>query len=79
MDSSKYILRKTIEAYLNTFDYITFEKIISKQSIFVSDWTTNMLFSKMQKKKKKLRVIGYDTVSHQMYEPSLPKVHMPKI
>ena len=44
------IPRKTIEGYLNSFDYITFEKIISKQSIFVSDKTTNMQFSKIQKK-----------------------------
>ena len=32
-------LRKTIEGYLNYFDFITFEKIISNQSIFVSDRT----------------------------------------
>ena len=25
-----------------------------------------------------LRVIGYDTVTHQMYQPSLPKVHKQK-
>ena len=30
------ILRKTIVGYKNLFDYITFEKIISKQFIFVS-------------------------------------------
>ena len=53
------------------FQYITFEKIISKQSFFVSDRTTNMQFRKMQK----IRVIGYDTVPHQMYQPSLHKVH----
>ena len=45
-DSS--IPRKTIEGYQNSFDYITFEKIISKKSIFVFDRTTNLQFSKMQ-------------------------------
>ena len=44
------ILRKTIEGYLNYFDYITFEKIFSKQSIFVSDRTNNMQFSNSQNK-----------------------------
>ena len=43
-----YILRKTIEGYYNSFDFITFEEIISHQSIFVSDGTTNMQCSKMQ-------------------------------
>ena len=47
---SRNILRKTIEGYYNSFDYITFEKIISKHIIFVSDRTTNMKFSKMQNK-----------------------------
>ena len=42
------ILRKTIEGYLNSFDYITVEKIISIQGIFVSDRTINMQFSMMQ-------------------------------
>ena len=37
-----YILRKTIEGYKTSFDYITFEKIIPKQSIFASDRNTNM-------------------------------------
>ena len=32
----------------NYFDFIIFEKIISKQSNFVSDRTTNMQFSIMQ-------------------------------
>ena len=44
-----YILRKTIEGYQNSFDYLTFEKIISKQSIFVFDRTTNMQFLKNAK------------------------------
>ena len=44
------ILRKTIDEYYDSFDYITFEKIISKQSIFVYDRNTNMQFSKMQNK-----------------------------
>ena len=44
------ILRKTIEVYSNSFDYITVEKIISIQGIFVSDRTTNMPFSRMQNK-----------------------------
>ena len=48
-------LRKTIEG--NYFGYITFEKIISIQGIFVSDRTTNM---------HKFN-IGNDTVPHQMY------------
>ena len=42
------ILRKTIEGYQNNFDFVTFEKIISNQSIFVSDRTTNMQISEMQ-------------------------------
>ena len=45
------LLRKTIEGYQNYFDYITVEKIISIQGIFVSDRTTNKLqFSRMQNK-----------------------------
>ena len=47
---SKNILRKAIEGYSNSFDYITVEKIISMQGIFVSDRTTNMQFSRMQNK-----------------------------
>ena len=43
------ILRKTIEGYSNSFDFFTFEKIISTQTIFVSDKTTNMQFSKKGK------------------------------
>ena len=30
-------------------------------------------------KQNNLRVIGYDTVPHQMYQPSLPKVHKQSI
>ena len=63
------IHRETIEGYYNSFAFITFEKLISKQS-FVSDRTTDILFSKIH-----LRVIGYDTEGHQIYQPSLPKVH----
>ena len=48
--SAQYILRKTIEGYQNSFYYITYEKLISKQSNFVSDRTTNMQFSKMENK-----------------------------
>ena len=44
------ILRKTIEGYLNSFDNIIFDEIIFKQSIFVSNRTNNMHFSKMQNK-----------------------------
>ena len=36
-----------------------------------------MQFTKMQIEIS--RVIGYDTVLHQMYQPSLPKVHKQKI
>ena len=36
-----------------------------------------MQFTKM--KNFNSRVIGIDTVLHQMYSPSLPKVHMQKI
>ena len=43
-------LIKIIERYQNSFGYITVEKIISKQSIFVSVRTTNMQFSKMKNK-----------------------------
>ena len=35
-----------------------------------------MQFTKM--KNWKSRVIGYDTVLHQMYQPPLPKVHKQK-
>ena len=38
----------TTERYYNSFDFITFEKIILNQSIFVSDITTNMQFSQMK-------------------------------
>ena len=44
------ILRKAIEGYLKSYDNIIFDKIGFKQSIFVSDRTTNMQFSKMQNK-----------------------------
>ena len=40
--------QKTFEGYLNSFDNIIFDKIIFKQSIFVSDRTNNIQFSKMQ-------------------------------
>ena len=40
--------QKTIEGYLNSFDNMIFDKIIFKQSIFVSDRTNNIQFSKMQ-------------------------------
>ena len=39
-----YILRKTIEGYLDSCDNIIFDKIIFKQSIFVSERTNNMQF-----------------------------------
>ena len=48
VDIAYHILRKIVEEYQNSFDYITFEKIISKQSTFVFDRTTNLLFSNMQ-------------------------------
>ena len=44
------ILRKTIEGYQNSFDYLTVEKIIYIQGIFVSDRTINIQFSRMQNK-----------------------------
>ena len=42
------ILRKTIEGYLNSFYFIAFEKIIFKQSNFISNRTITMQLSKMQ-------------------------------
>ena len=51
--------------------------IIFKQIIFVIDRIITMLFTKM--KNWNSRVIGYDTVLHQMYRPSPPKVHKQKI
>ena len=42
------LLRKTIEGYWNSFDFITIEKIIFKHSSFISDRTTTMQFTKMQ-------------------------------
>ena len=44
----QYLLGKTIEGYCNSFDYITFEKINYKLSIFVIDGTTDLQFIKMQ-------------------------------
>ena len=44
---------------------------------FVIDRIITMQFTKM--KYWNSRVIGYDTVLHQMYRPSLPKVHKQKI
>ena len=41
---------KSVQINMKHVSYITFEKIISKQSFFVSDRTTNMHFSKMQNK-----------------------------
>ena len=45
--SFETMLRKTIEGTQKSFDYIMFEKIISKQSMFVFDRTTNLQFRKM--------------------------------
>ena len=42
--------QKTIEGYSNSFDSITFEKIISIQGVFVYDKTRNMQFRRMQNK-----------------------------
>ena len=42
------ILRKTIEGYQNSFDFITFGNIIFKQIIFVIDRIITMQFTKMQ-------------------------------
>ena len=42
------ILRKTIERYQNSFDFITFGNIIFKQIIFVIDRFITMQFTKMQ-------------------------------
>ena len=42
------ILRKRIEGYWNSFDYITFGNIIFKQSKFVSERTITMQFTKLQ-------------------------------
>ena len=42
------ILRKTIEGYLSSFYFITFEKTFSNKSMFVSDRTTNMQCSRIQ-------------------------------
>ena len=42
------ILRKTIERYQSSFDYITLERIISKQNTFVSDRNTEMQSRKMK-------------------------------
>ena len=50
VESWHCILRKTIEGYQNSFDYITVQKIIYIQGIFVSDRTINMQFSRMQNK-----------------------------
>ena len=44
-----YILRKTIEGYENSFDFITFGNIIFKQIIFVIDIIITMKFTKMKK------------------------------
>ena len=43
-----YILRKTMEGYLNYFDHITFRNIFCKQSKFVSDRTIALQFTKLQ-------------------------------
>ena len=43
-----YILRKTIEGYSSSFDFITFANIIFKQIIFVIDRIITMQFTKMQ-------------------------------
>ena len=42
------ILRKTIEGYKNSFDFVTFGNIIFKQIIFVIDRIITMQFTKMQ-------------------------------
>ena len=47
---SLYAQKKTIEGYSDYFDYKTFEKQNSKQSIIVSDRTANVQFSKLQNK-----------------------------
>ena len=42
-----YLICVYLDVYSNSFDFITFEKIIAKQSKFVSDRTTKMQFSKI--------------------------------
>ena len=42
------ILRQTIKGYSNSFDFTTFEKIISKQNSFVLDRNNNLKLSKIQ-------------------------------
>ena len=60
--SPLYIPRKTIEGYLNYFDYITVMKIISIKGIFLSDRTINVQFSRMQNKMyRSLVTIHYHT------------------
>ena len=68
-DILRTILRKTIEGYLNYFDNIIFDKIRFKQSIFVSDRTTNMQFSKMQNKiyEPLVRIKCYAKCTHLLY------------
>ena len=46
--SKNNILRKTIEGYQNSFDFITFGNIVFKQIIFVIDRIITLQFTKMQ-------------------------------
>ena len=39
----------------------------------------NYQYAIQQTAKKNLRIFGNDTVPYQMYQPSLPEVHKPKI
>ena len=66
------ILRKTSERYWNSFDlYYTWEKIKTKCfRILIELPICNSAKCKLDR-----RVIGYNTVPDQMYQPSLPKVH----
>ena len=61
------ILRKTFKGYLNCFDFIAFEKIVSKQSNFVSDRTTNMQFGQNAKSNLRVTIQYYTKSTNPLY------------
>ena len=62
---------------IKNFNFITFWNIIFKQIIFVIDRIITIAIH--QNANWNSWFIGYDTVLHQVYRPSLPKVHKQKI
>ena len=60
------------------FSQIYSEKQLKDDKIILTILHLRKIISKQRNVKRNLRVIGYDTVPRQMYQPSLMRVHKPK-